>query len=63
MPGYSYADQAAVHGPSLAHESRRFRDVYGSERKLLDYQNNVLAHIPVITFDGVAPAVLPRRGP
>lgn len=51
--GSSYADQAAIYGPSFGHEPRRFREVYGRELTLLAYQNDLLANPPVLMTLGL----------
>lgn len=43
VSGRLYIVQAKAYGPSLAHEGRRFRQMYGRELALLDYQNSLLA--------------------
>jgi hypothetical protein len=40
---YGYREQALVFGPSLEREPRRFREVYGADQELLNFQNKLLA--------------------
>jgi hypothetical protein len=51
--GHPYAEQAMAYGPSVAHEGKRFREVYGREMALLAYQNSVLAAPPVVITAGI----------
>ena len=37
-----YAEQSEVLGPSMAREPRRFREIYGTQESLLDFQRELL---------------------
>jgi hypothetical protein len=44
-PEHGYAEQAKAFGPSLGHEPRRFREVYGTDDQLLAYQEIMLVQL------------------
>ena len=44
--GQRYRDQSLKYGPSLAHEGKRFREVYGDEAVLLTFQNMLIESAP-----------------
>jgi hypothetical protein len=41
-PGWSIEDMTAAYGPSYAHQPTAFRDHYGDDERLLQYQDEIL---------------------